>query len=50
MDDNHWNTLQEILNALGDLPGVNDRIDAYMRERGIEDPEAEIDALRKIAF
>ena len=50
MDDNHWNTLQEILNALGDLPGVNDRIDAYMRGRGIEDPEAEIDALRKIAF
>ena len=50
MDDNHWNTLQEILNAIGCLPGVSERIDAYMRGRDIDDPEAEIRALRKIAF
>jgi len=50
MDDNHWNTLQELLNAIGCLPGVADKIDAYMRGRDIEDPEAEIRALRQIAF
>ncbi|MCK7474038.1 MAG: hypothetical protein MZV49_12105 [Rhodopseudomonas palustris] len=31
MDGNHWNTLQELQNAIGDLPGVYDKIDAYMR-------------------
>lgn len=50
MDDNHWHTLQEILTAIGDLPGVMDKIDSYMRGRGFEDPQAEICALRKIAF
>lgn len=50
MDGNHWNTLQELLNAIGALPGVMDKIDAYMRGRDIEDPQAEIGALRKIAF
>lgn len=50
MDDNHWSTLQELLTAIGDLPGVMDKIDSYMRGRGIEDPEAELRALRKIAF
>lgn len=50
MDDNHWNTLQELLNAIGCLPGVMDKIDAYMRGRDIDDPQAEISALRKIAF
>lgn len=50
MDDNHWNTLQELLTAIGYLPGVYDKIDAYMRGRGIDDPESEIRALRQIAF
>jgi hypothetical protein len=50
MDDNHWNTLQELLTAIGCLPGVMDKIDAYMRGRDIEDPQAEIRALRQIAF
>lgn len=50
MDDNHWNTLQELLTAIGALPGVMDKIDAYMRGRDIEDPQAEIRALRQIAF
>lgn len=50
MNDNHWNTLQELLTAIGALPGMMDKIDAYMRGRGIEDPRAEIGALRKIAF
>jgi hypothetical protein len=50
MDDNHWNTLQELLTAIGDLPGVMDKVDAYLRGRGIEDPQEEIRALRKIAF
>lgn len=50
MDDNHWNTLQELLNAVADLPGVFDRVDAFMRGRGIEDPKAEMEALHKIAF
>lgn len=50
MDDNHWNTLQEILNAINSLDGVMDRIEAYMLGRGIENPESEIQALRKIAF
>jgi hypothetical protein len=50
MDDNHWSTLQELLTAIGDLPGVWDKIDAYMRGRGIENPDAEIRELRKIAF
>lgn len=50
MDDNHWSTLQELLTAIGDLPGVMDKVDAYMRGRGIEDPQAEIRDLRRIAF
>lgn len=50
MDDNHWNTLQELLNAVSSLPGVADKVDAFMRGRGIEDPKAEIEALHKIAF
>lgn len=50
MDDNHWNTLQELLNAIGAMPDVSARIDAYMRGRDIDDPEAEMRALRKIAF
>ncbi len=50
MDDNHWNTLQELLTAIGAMPDVWVRIDAYMRGRDIDDPEAEIRALRQIAF
>ena len=50
MDENHWNTLQEILNAIHGLSGVEDRIEAYMLGRGIEDPKLEIRALRNIAF
>jgi hypothetical protein len=50
MDDNHWNTLQELLNAIGAMPDISARIDAYMRGRDIDDPEAEIRALRQIAF
>lgn len=50
MDDNHWNTLQELLNAIGAMPDVACKIDAYMRGRDIDNPEAEIRALRKIAF
>lgn len=50
MDDNHWSTLQELLTAIGHLPGVMDKIDSYLRGRGIEDPQEEIRALRQIAF
>ena len=50
LDDNHWNTLQEILNALSDLPGVFERVEAFMIGRGIESPKVEIEALHKIAF
>jgi hypothetical protein len=50
MDENHWNTLQELLTAIGDLPGVMEKVDAYMRGRGIEDPQEEICELRRIAF
>ena len=50
MTDDHWSTLQELINAVFELPGVADRVDAYMRGRGIEDPPAVIEALRKIAF
>lgn len=50
MDDNHWSTLQSLLTAIGDLPGVMDKVDAYMRGQGVEDPQLEIRALRKIAF
>lgn len=50
MDDNLRSTLQELLTAIGDLPGVMDKIDAYLRGRGVDDPQEEIRALRKIAF
>jgi hypothetical protein len=50
MDENHLNTLQEILNAIGAMPDIEARIDAFMRGRGIDDPDAEIRALRMIAF
>lgn len=45
MDDNHWNTLKNLLDAMTDLPGVAERVEAYMMGRGIEDPHAEIQAL-----
>jgi N6-adenosine-specific RNA methylase IME4 len=32
MDENHRNTLQEILNAIGAMPDIEARIDAFMRE------------------
>jgi len=50
MDDNHWNTLQEILNAIGAMPDIEARVDAFMRGRGIDEPQSEIRALRSIAF
>jgi hypothetical protein len=50
MDDNHWNTLQELLNAVAELPGVFERVEAFMIGRGIEAPKVEIEALHKVAF
>lgn len=50
LDENHWCTIQEILTAIGDLPGVMEKVDSYMRGRGIENPQAEICELRRIAF
>lgn len=50
MDDNHWHTLQEILNAVAELPGVWERVEAFMIGRGIDAPKSEMDALRKVAF
>lgn len=50
LDENQINTVQEILNAIRDLKGVYDRADAYLRGRGIEDPQAEIEALHKAVF
>lgn len=50
LDGNHVSTVQEILSAISDLPGVMEKIDAYMRGRGIEDPQAEIGELRSVVF
>lgn len=50
LDDTHFNTMQEIVTAIYDIPGVADKVDTYMRGRGIEDPQAEICALRKVIF
>lgn len=48
--DEHWSTVQELLNAMSDLPGLAERVDAYMRGRGIDDPAEDIARLRKAAF
>lgn len=50
MDENHWNTLQELLNAVNELPGVWDRVESFMMGRGIDNPKLEVEALHKIAF
>lgn len=50
LDENHWNTLQELLNAVDKIPGVWERVEAYMIAREIEDPKIEMQALRDIAF
>ena len=50
LDENHWNTLQELLNAVNSIPGVWERVEAYMIARDIDDPKAEVQALHDIAF
>ena len=50
LGDEQWETLQELLNAMGDLHGVFERVEAFMRGRGIKDPATEIKTLRAIAF
>jgi len=50
LSDDENITLQELLNALGDIPGVYDKVDAYMRGRGIGDPSAHLEALRAKTF
>ena len=50
LDENHWSTLQELMNAVGEIPGVWERVEAYMIGRDIENPKAEMEALRKVAF
>lgn len=36
-------TIQAILHALWDIPGVMDQVDAYMRGYGFDDPQEDID-------
>lgn len=50
LDENHVATLQEILVAIGTLPGVRPQIIAWMMARDVQDPEIEIEALRKMVF
>ena len=50
LDANHMHTAQELLNAVYDLPGVPEKVDAWLRGRGLEDPQVEIDALRDQLF
>lgn len=42
--------LQEVSNAIGDLPGVWDRVEAYLLGRGIDNPRQEWDRLRSLLF
>lgn len=50
LDGNHINTLQELLNAVNGIPGVFERVEAYMIAREIEDPKAELSALHDAVF
>lgn len=50
LDEDHFNTLQELLSAVHCLPSVYDRIEAYMYGRNSEDPRAAIEALYNIAY
>jgi len=50
LDENHWHTLQELLTAVSSLPGVYERIEAFMMGRGIADPKVELEALHDKAF
>jgi hypothetical protein len=50
LDENEVSTAQELLNAVSALPGVWSQVSAFMRGRGIEDPDAEVEALRKQVF
>lgn len=49
-DENHLSMMQEILNAVIELPGVYERVEAFMIGRGIESPRAEITTLRDLVF
>lgn len=47
LDENMINTLQELLQAVSHLPGVFERVEAWLLARYIQDPRGEIEALRK---
>lgn len=50
LDENHFETLQNLLDAINRLPGVFERVEAYMVGRGVESPKDEIEALYKVAY
>lgn len=50
LDEDHIHTIQELLTAVYDLPGVADKVDAWLRGRGFEDPQENIRDLRKQIF
>ena len=39
LDENHFSTLQEVLSAISAIPGVAPQVEAFMRGRGIDDPQ-----------
>ena len=50
LGDDMVELLQEVSNAIGDLPGVWERVEAYLLGRGIEKPREQWDALRGLLF
>lgn len=50
LTDDDWTTVQELINAIGCLEGVGDRVIAYLHGRGFDDPQEAIDSLREKAF
>lgn len=50
MTEKNWFTVQRLLDAISDLPGVRDRVEAYMLGCGVEDPARDIADLYAVAF
>lgn len=48
--EDQWITIQTLLNAIDSLPGVRERVEAYMLGRGFDTPSDDIQEIHKIAF
>lgn len=50
LDEVHAATVQAMLHAIWDIPGEMEKVDAYMRGCGIDNPQEEISDIAALLF